>query len=341
MIPVNIVFLFKDTHCSNMILFTLFRPPFGGVLKLIIPFSSVLLLFSCNPIAFVKKQGEKQLKRKGVQAHILSTKDFTMNYWKGGNGPVILFLHGFGGDAQFTYQNELLALAKTHTVIAPDFLWFGGSSANLPTTIESQVMAIEALLNELKVDTFSMIGQSYGGFVAVLMVEKFPNRIDRLCIANSPGPTFNKTLIDEVCRSHNFPSIEEAFVFDTHEGVQPLMNLASHSDTKFPKWLLKRMYTSSFSAYKTEQRGLLSSLMLEPERPESIEALKKMKVMVLWGEHDELFYLSEGQRFANEINANFVMIKDVGHAPQMDDRKAFTSVVTDFFTHNSLNDETN
>ncbi len=324
-----------------MILFTLFRPPFGGVLKLIIPFSSVLLLFSCNPVAFVKKQGEKQLKRKGVQAHILSTKDFTMKYWKGGSGPVIVFLHGFGGDALFTYQNELIALAKNHTVIAPDLLWFGESSASLPTNLESQVLAVETLLNELNVETFSLIGQSYGGFIAVLMAEKSPNRIDRLCIANSPGPTFNTSLIDEVCRSHNFPSIEEAFVFDSYEGVQPLLNLASYSDTRFPKWLLKRMYTTNFSANKTEQRGLLSSLMLEPERPESIEALKKMKVMVLWGEHDELFYLSEGERFANEINANFVVIKDVGHAPQMDDRKAFTSVVTDFFTHNSLNDETN
>lgn len=316
-----------------MILLTLFRPPFGGVLKLIIPFSSVLLLFSCNPVAFVKKQGEKQLKRKEVLPYTLNSKDFTMKYWKGGSGPVILFLHGFGGDAQFTYQNELAALAKTHTVIAPDFLWFGGSSANLPTTIESQIIAIEALLKELKVDTFSMIGQSYGGFVAVLLAEKFPNRIDRLCIANSPGPMFNKSLIDEVCRSHNFPSIEEAFVFDSYEGVQPLLNLASYSDTKFPKWLLKRMFTSSFSAYKKEQRGLLTSLMQEPERPNAIEALKKIRVMVLWGEYDELFYLSEGQRFANEINANFVVIKHVGHAPQMDDRKAFTSVVTEFFTH--------
>jgi pimeloyl-ACP methyl ester carboxylesterase len=333
MIPVNIVFLLKDTHCSNMILFTLFRPPFGGVLKLIIPLSSVLLLFSCNPVAFVKKQGEKQLLRNAIQSYTLSTKDFTMKYWKGGNGPVILFLHGFGGDALFTYQNELVALAKTHTVIAPDFLWFGGSSANLPATIESQVMAIEALLKELKVDTFSMIGQSYGGFVAVLLAEKIPNRIDHLCIANSPGPMFNKSLIDEVCRAHNFTSIQEAFVFESYEGVQPLLNLASYSDTKFPKWLLKCMYTANFSAFKTEQRELLSSLLLEPERPEAIEALKKMRVMVLWGQYDELFYLSEGQRFANDINAKFVVIKDVGHAPQMDDRKAFTSVVTEFFTN--------
>jgi pimeloyl-ACP methyl ester carboxylesterase len=334
MIPVNIVFLFKDTHCSNMILFTLFRPPFGGVLKLIIPLSSVLLLFACNPIAFVQKEGERQLKRKDVLPYTLTTKEFSMKYWKGGNGPVILFLHGFGGDAQFTFQNELVTLAKTHTVIAPDFLWFGGSSANLPTTIDSQVLAIEALLKELKVDTFSMIGQSYGGFVAVLLAEKFPNRIDRLCIANSPGPTFNIALIDEVCRSHNFPSIQEAFVFDSYEGVQPLLNLASYSDTKFPKWLLKRMYTSNFSVYKKEQRGLLTSLMQEPERPEAIETLKKMKVMVLWGEHDELFYLSEGERFANEINAKFVVIKNVGHAPQMDDRKAFTSEVTEFLRAN-------
>jgi pimeloyl-ACP methyl ester carboxylesterase len=331
MIPVNIVFLFKDTHCSNMILSTFFRPPFGGILKLVIPLSSILLLFSCNPVVFVKKQGERQLKRKDVRPHTLTTNDFSMKYWKGGNGPVIVFLHGFGGDALFTYQNELTALAKNHTVIAPDLLWFGESSASLPTTLESQLVAVETLLKELNVDTFSLIGQSYGGFIAVLMAEKFPKRIDRLCIANSPGPMFNKALIDEVCLTHGFSSIQEAFVFDSYKGVQPLLNLASYGNTKFPVWLLKLMYATNFSAYKNEQRGLLKSLIAEPERPEAIEALKRMNVMVLWGEYDELFYLSEGQRFADSINAKFTVIKDVGHAPQMDDRKAFTKVVTDFF----------
>lgn len=313
---------------------TLLRPPFGGALKLIIPLSSVLLLFSCNPVVYVKRQGEKQLKRKDVRPYTLQTDDFSMKYWKGGQGPVILFLHGFGGDAQFTYQNELVALSKNHTVIAPDFLWFGESYAQLPATIESQVLAIETLLNELKVDTFSMIGQSYGGFVAVLLAEKFPDRIERLCIANSPGPTFNKLLLDEVCQTHHFSSIQDAFVFETYEGVQPLLNLASYSDHKFPKWLLKLMFDSDFSKYKKEQRELLTSLLNEPERPEAIEALKRIKVMVLWGEFDELFYLSEGQRFANEINATFEVIKNVGHAPQMDDRKAFTTFVTQFFNAN-------
>jgi pimeloyl-ACP methyl ester carboxylesterase len=176
-----------------------------------------------------------------------------------------------------------------------------------------------------------MIGQSYGGFIAVLMAEKYPEKIDRLCIANSPGPMFNKALIDEVCESHGFGSIQEAFVFDSYAGVQPLLDLASYSNTKFPVWLLKLMYQSDFSANKNEQRGLLTSLIAEPERPEAIAALKRMNVMVLWGEYDELFYLSEGERFANSIKAKFTIIKDVGHAPQMDDRKAFTKVVADFF----------
>jgi pimeloyl-ACP methyl ester carboxylesterase len=331
MIPVNIVFLLKDTHCSNMILFSLFRAPFGGILKLVIPLSSILLLFSCNPVLFVKKQGARQLKRKDILPQTLTTEDYTMKYWKGGNGPVILFLHGFGGDALFTYQNELAILAKNHTVIAPDLLWFGESNSSLPATIESQIVAIERLLKELNVDTFSMIGQSYGGFIAVLMAEKYPEKIDRLCIANSPGPMFNKALIDEVCESHGFGSIQEAFVFDSYAGVQPLLDLASYSNTKFPVWLLKLMYQSDFSANKNEQRGLLTSLIAEPERPEAIAALKRMNVMVLWGEYDELFYLSEGERFANSIKAKFTIIKDVGHAPQMDDRKAFTKVVADFF----------
>jgi pimeloyl-ACP methyl ester carboxylesterase len=331
MIPVNIVFLLKDTHCSDMILFSLFRAPFGGILKLVIPLSSILLLFSCNPVVFVKKQGARQLKRKDILPFTLSTENFTMKYWKGGNGPVLLFLHGFGGDALFTYQNELAILAKNHTVIAPDLLWFGESHSSLPTNIESQISAIERLLKELNVDTFSLIGQSYGGFIAVLLAEKFPEKIDRLCIANSPGPVYNKALIDEVCETHGFSSIQDAFVFDTYEGVQPLLDLASYSNTKFPVWLLKLMYETNFSSYKNEQRGLLSSLMAEPERPEAIDALKRMHVMVLWGEYDELFYLSEGQRFADAINAKFVVIKDVGHAPQMDDRKAFTKVVKEFF----------
>ena len=297
--------------------------------------STILILLvissSCSPVAIYQKQSIKHVEHHDIHSEYFVKDSLKMKYWMGGQGPVLLFLHGFGGDALMTWKNEMSELSKEYTVLAPDLLWFGESTAPYTPSLASQRKAIELLLKNLDIDTLSLIGQSYGGFLAIDLAQNNSAVIQKMCIANSPGMTFNRKYLDSISLKLGVDKIEDGFVFEDYKKFQLLVNISSVKDTHIPDKLMKQIYKSYFDQHHTELKQLMASLTHEPEREEVIDILKQMNIMVLWGEHDELFVLSEGKRFATSINAPLVIIENAGHAPQMDNHKQFTAEIVKFF----------
>jgi pimeloyl-ACP methyl ester carboxylesterase len=291
----------------------------------------VVSLTSCHPVAFYRNRLVKKLENHQITAHFIENENLKIKYWSGGNGPVLLFLHGFGGDALTTWKSEMLELCSTYTVVAPDLLWFGESYASWDANLESQTRAIEILLDELGADTISVIGQSYGGFIATDLLMKHPEMIKRLCIANSPGPDYRPEQLDTVCRSFGVNTIEELFIFEDPQMVQRIFNLASFKDRRIPKSVLNETYSLYFDQNHNELRQLMQTLKSEPIRSEVFNLMKKMDMMILWGEKDELFFLDQGKHFAYEAEAELIVIEGAGHAPQMDNPRRFTKEVASFF----------
>ncbi len=89
---------------------------------------AMLALSGCQIVRWQQQNTKRKLNRYGIQSYQLNKDGFNIHYWKGGNGPWVLLLHGFGGDAATTWQEEMFALSKHYTVIAPDLLWFGKGS---------------------------------------------------------------------------------------------------------------------------------------------------------------------------------------------------------------------
>lgn len=294
-------------------------------------FLSVLtFLFGCRVLEKGTLRLEKQLNRKGIFAHDFKTDSLNFHYWRGGSGPVILFLHGFGGDALLTWRKELIALSKTHTVIAPDLLWFGKSTAKLKPDLASQRQAVEVLFSTLGLDSAAIVGQSYGGFLALDLAVSGKIKTNKLLIANSPGTTFHSEELDKVRATYQVKNIDELFVFDQPELLQRLINLSTYSDPKIPAKVADQIYKRYFSINHDELRGLMRSLPFEQVRFENPSVFRKFDIMVLWGEKDELFPLSEGKLFADSVGARFAVIPKCGHAPQMDDHRSFLKLVLGF-----------
>jgi len=292
--------------------------------------SALTFLFGCRVLDKGTRRLEKQLNRKGIFAHDFRTDSLNVHYWKGGSGPAILFLHGFGGDAMLTWRKELIALSKTHTVIAPDLLWFGESEAILAPNLASQRKAIEALCTSLHIDSVAIAGQSYGGFLALDLAVSGKIKATKLLIANSPGTTFHQEELDKVRTAYQVQTIDELFVFDKPELLQRLINLSTYSDPKIPRKVAAQLYDRYFSKHHIELRGLMQSLPLEQQRFNDPSFFRKFKMMVLWGEKDELFPLAEGKFFAESTGARFEVILKCGHAPQMDDHRSFLKLVKAF-----------
>ena len=300
-------------------------------MKSILLLSFFSILISCNDVKFKDKHVTKKLAKQEIVPQYFDEDSLHIKYWKGGSGPTIVFIHGFGGDALMTWEKEMETLAKNHTVISMDILWFGESKTNKPAILATQTEAVEKLLKKLNVTKASFIGQSYGGFILVDFALKHPEMVKRMIVANSPGTTFDIKELDVVCSNYNVKSIDEMFVFAEPEKIQKLVNLSSYKKPHLPKFAMKQSYDIYFAGNQKEKINMLKSLPAEQDRMKDISSLKKIETLVLWGESDEIFSLKSGQTFANAINAKFVSIPKCGHAPQIDDHESFLRILTAFF----------
>jgi pimeloyl-ACP methyl ester carboxylesterase len=291
---------------------------------------TLLILGSCNLVRMKNNQTAKKLRKDTIETANFDADSLHIKYWKGGQGPIVVFVHGFGGDALMTWERELAHFSKTHTVITYDLLWFGKSYSNAKPNLLAQTEALEKLLAYLKVDSATFVGQSYGGFIALDFATQHPEMIQKLVIANSPGSTFDVSHLDTVCKDYGVSRIDELFVMDRPQDLQRLINMSTYKKPHVPKFLLKQMYSEFCDQYHEELRLLLQTLPTEKARISDLTDIKQIPTLVLWGENDELFPKAEGIKFANAVNAEFVSIPNCGHAAQMDAHDAFLNALNEF-----------
>ncbi|PYQ52048.1 MAG: hypothetical protein DMF59_06090, partial [Acidobacteria bacterium] len=87
-------------------------------------------------------------------------------YYRDGHGPVVLFLHGFGGNGT-NWSAQFPALRSKYTVIALDELGFG-KSAKPHIEYDSDLLAesVVQFLDALHIQRATLVGASMGGHVA-------------------------------------------------------------------------------------------------------------------------------------------------------------------------------
>ncbi len=288
------------------------------------------LLFSCNIVQYREKKTIQRLEKNAIHPAFLETGGMKIKYWKGGQGPTILFIHGFGGNAIGSWAAEMRHFAVNHTVVAMDILWFGESTATATPSLSVQREAVEALLAHLQINKATIIGQSYGGFIAIDLILHHPTLAEKVVIANCPGTTFDLKEIDEVCTRNGIKSIDELFVVNVPKDIQRLINVSTYRNPQLSAKILQQLYDAQFVQNKEEHMALLRSLPTERARFTSDSILKTFPTLVLWGQEDELFPLQEGQKFAAAIGAKFVTIPQCGHAPQFDAHTLFLQNIATF-----------
>ena len=117
------------------------------------------------------------------------------NYLEDGSGDdTVLLIHG-SGPGVTSYANWRLvipALATKFRVIAPDMVGFGFSER--PTDVEYNVQTwadqTVGVMDALGIEKASLVGNSFGGAIALRIATQHPERIDKLVLMGSMGVPF-------------------------------------------------------------------------------------------------------------------------------------------------------
>jgi len=248
-----------------------------------------------------------------------------IHYVDVGSGPVVVLLHGMGGNtANWAFQ--MPALAQKYRVIVPDMVGFGRSDKPfINYRIGTYADFLDKFLDELKVEKASLVGNSMGGWISALYALQRPARVERLVLVDAAGFRPPKEF-DLAALSGLNPS--------TREGVRQLALLIfankqiAANDAAIDQMLAQRISAGDGHVI----RALTESIHRGEDMLDGRLGAIKHPTLIVWGRDDGLTPLArEGERFKREIaGSQLVVFDNCGHIPQVEKAAEFNAAVLKF-----------
>jgi len=284
----------------------------------------------------------KLLDRYGLiaQSRFLTLKKLStrIHVLEAGAGEPILFLHG-GGGIGAEHIPVAAHLAKNFRVIMPDRPGHGLSdefdyrNRDLRT---ANVAFVEELLDELGAQRAALIGNSYGGFMALSFALAHPERVSKLIhLSFSPGllgrtlPSMMRLMVAPILGRLLGATLGRPSVKNTRMFFSKL--IVVHMD-RMPDELVELETLHSRRHRRSISRLFRAGLTVRGFRPHYVmrEELPKVRVPMtfLWGERDAFMTCEEGRVAAQLVpGARFDVIPDAGHLPSTDQPEATAALL--------------
>ena len=231
---------------------------------------------------------------------------FRIRYMEAGEGPPLICLHGAGG-LHLSCGHDLLALK--HRVIAFEMPGFGESAENTRSgVIQDLANTMAAAVRALGIETFDLMGTSFGGKVSLWLAALHPDRV-RALVLEAPA-----AIRPEGSRPASGTPEEMA------------RRLYAHPERMPPFPSVEPAVRAKMLALVGRLRGPDRDAVLE-ERMREIE----IPVLVLFGTLDRIVPSEMGRHYKALLpHCHLMFVYDAGHAPGAERPEAFTEAVTDF-----------
>ena len=138
------------------------------------------------------QQAEKKLISSidsKIKSSFITINGYRIHYVSLGKGKPVLMLHGATLGWGQWYTN-LKSLAKKYHVIAIDLPGAGSSSRvrfDTKTLDEIFTDMVAQFIDRMKIKKLSIVGHSFGGWTAMRLVAKYPDKIEKVILINPVG----------------------------------------------------------------------------------------------------------------------------------------------------------
>lgn len=262
-----------------------------------------------------------------IQTGIIAT-----NYHDLGKGAPVLLIHGSGPgvSAWANWRLTLAALAPQFRCLAPDLAGFGYSQvpAGYRFSRQGWLDQMIGFLDGLGAEKVHVIGNSFGGSMALALAIAAPDRVDRLVLMGSVGVPFELTPgLDAVWGYTpgiaNMRTIMDYFAFDCSLIGDDLVRLRYEASAR-PG--IQECYSAMFPAPR--QRWVDAMAHAEAD----VRAIGH-RALIVHGRDDRVIPLQTSITLHQWIdNSQLHMFGRCGHWTQIEHAAPFARLVRDFLT---------
>ena len=254
------------------------------------------------------------------------------NYHEYGQGEPVLLIHGSGPGVTSwaNWRLTIPALAENFHVIAPDIVGFGYTErpADVQYNMETWLNHIFGFMDALGIEKTHIVGNSFGGGLALAMAIRAPQRVGRLVLMGSAGLPF--TLTEGLDRVWGYtPSIDnmrgllDLFAFDRSRVTEDLARMRFEASVR-PG--IQEAFAQMFPAPRQNGvNGLASDAV-------AIKALPHT-TLIVHGREDKVIPLASSYELFSMIQqAQIHVFGQCGHWTQIEHATRFNKLISDFFT---------
>ena len=253
------------------------------------------------------------------------------NYHEAGEGPPLLLIHGSGPGvtAYANWRGNIPELASDFRVLAPDMVGFGYTDAVAGGIRDKQVWIdhLAGFLDAKGIERASIVGNSFGGALAMAFIIAHPDRVDRAILMGAAGLEFPITEALDFVWGYE-PSMENMRRTIGYLSSDPARITESLIESRFEasrRLAAHEPYSATFGP--TPRQNHLA--MLSSSR-EKIAAIAH-EVLILHGRLDQVIPLDVSFELVKLIrNSDLHVFGNCGHWVQIERAAAFNRLVAQF-----------
>ncbi|WP_224760664.1 alpha/beta fold hydrolase [Salinibacterium sp. ZJ450] len=249
--------------------------------------------------------------------------------------PALLMLHGSGPgvSGHSNWAALMQGLGDRYHCIAPDIIGFGDSTHPDPspqgfaTNMELRIDKLIRMMDELELDTVTLVGNSMGGMFSLELAGLIPDRIERMVLMGSGGMPDLQPLpgLIQLVTYYDNPSAQS---------MEELLLLFVHDKEAFgPRIREISAQRAEVAAREDIRRSHLGTFAPGPFRtwsPDELAAIPH-KTLVVHGRNDAIVPIESSYYLAEHLpNADLYVLNHCGHWTQVEQATRFRTILSDF-----------